>query len=82
MDISWALIIIYLNYLKLLNLRNHSISQSINRGLGEDIEESIFGKQSYVGGISSEVLEKQKSESFGYRGFLVLEAELYSYLIH
>ena len=34
MDISWVLIIKYPNCFSLLNLRNHSISQSINRGLG------------------------------------------------
>ena len=77
MDISWALIINYPNY---LNLRNHSISQSINRGLGEGINQSIFGERSYAGGISSKVLEQQNSESFGCRGVLVSEARLYSYL--
>ena len=40
MEISWALIINHPNYLNLLNLLNHSISQSINRGLGEDINQS------------------------------------------
>ena len=35
MEISWALIINH------LNLRNYSISQSINRGLGEGINQSI-----------------------------------------
>ena len=40
MEISWALIINYPNCFNLLNLRNHSISQSINRGLGEGINES------------------------------------------
>ena len=41
-----------------------------------------YGEKSYAGGISSEVLEQQNSESFGCRGVLVLEAGLYSYLIH
>ena len=40
MEISWALIINYIHYINLLNLRNHSISQSINRGLGEGINQS------------------------------------------
>ena len=40
MDTSWALIINYPNYFNLLNLRNHSISQSINRGLGVGINQS------------------------------------------
>ena len=57
MEISWALIINYPNNLNLLNLRNHSISQGINRILGEGIDESRFGEKSYAGGISSEVLE-------------------------
>ena len=58
MEISWALIINHLNCLNLLNLRNYSISQSINRGLGEGINKINFGEQSYVGGISLEVLEQ------------------------
>ena len=45
MDISWALIINYPNHLNLLNLRNYSISQSINRGLGEGIRESILERK-------------------------------------
>ena len=57
MEISWTLIINYSNYLNLLNLWNHSISQSINRGLGEGINQLKFGEQSYAGGISSEVLK-------------------------
>ena len=40
MEISWALIIKYPNCFNHPNLRNHSISQSINRGLGEGIKES------------------------------------------
>ena len=40
MDIIWALIINYPNHLNLLNLQNHSISQIINRGLGEGINQS------------------------------------------
>ena len=42
MDIFWALIINYINCLNLLNLQNFSISQSINRGIGEGIKESIL----------------------------------------
>ena len=42
MEISWALIINYPNHLNLLNLQNYSISQSINRGLGEGINQSIL----------------------------------------
>ena len=42
MEISWPLIINYPNYLNLLNLRNYSISQSINRGLGEGINQSYL----------------------------------------
>ena len=41
-----------------------------------------MGEQIYVGGISSEVLEQQNSESFGCRGVLVLDVGLYTYLIH
>ena len=40
MEISWVLIINYPNCFNLLNLQNHSISQSINRGLGEGINQS------------------------------------------
>ena len=42
MEISWDLIINYPNYLNLLNLRNHYISQSINRGLAVETNESIL----------------------------------------
>ena len=42
MDISWALIINHPNY---LNLRNHSISQSINRGLGVGANESLLERK-------------------------------------
>ena len=52
MEISLSLII---NHLNCLNLRNCSISQSINRGLGEGIKGNNFGEQSYAGGIYSEV---------------------------
>ena len=45
MEISWALIINYPNYFNLLNLRNHSISESINRGLGEGIKESSLERK-------------------------------------
>ena len=45
MDISWALIINYPNYFNLLNLRNYSISQSINIGLGEGINQSSLDRK-------------------------------------
>ena len=45
MEISWVLIINYPNYFNLLNLQNHSISQSINRGLGEGINQSILERK-------------------------------------
>ena len=57
MQISWALI---LNHLNCLNLRNCSISQSINRGLGEGINRMNLGEQSYAGGISSKVFGAEK----------------------
>ena len=57
MEISWALIINHLNCLNLLNLWNHSIPQSINRGLRESIKGTNFGEQIYASGISSEVLQ-------------------------
>ena len=41
MEICWALIINYLNYLN-LNIQNRPISQSINRGLGEGIKQSCL----------------------------------------
>ena len=40
MEISWALIINYPNCFNHPNLRNHFISQSINKGLGEGINKS------------------------------------------
>ena len=55
MHISLSLIINYLNCLKLRNLQNCSISQSINRGIGEHINRMNLGEKSYAGGISSEV---------------------------
>ena len=82
MEISWALIMNYPNCFNLLNLRNHSISQIINRGLREGINRIHFGKQSYAGGISSEFLEQHNSESFGCRGVLVSGVGLYTDLIH
>ena len=82
MDISWVLIINYPNCFNHPNLRNHSISQSINRGLREGINKINIREKSYAGGISLEVLEQQNSESFGCRGVLVSEVGLYSYLIH
>ena len=45
MDISWALIINYLNCLNLLNLQNCSISQSINKGVGEGINQSYLERK-------------------------------------
>ena len=42
MEISWALTINYPNCFNHPNLRNHSISQSINRGLEEGINQSIL----------------------------------------
>ena len=57
MEISLSLIINHLSCVNLLNLQNYSISQSINRGLGEGINGMNFGEQSYVGGLSLEVLE-------------------------
>ena len=58
MEICWALIINYLNCLNLLNLRSYSISQSINRGPGEGINQSRLEEKIYDGSISSEVLEQ------------------------
>ena len=55
MEISWALNINHLNCLNLLNLRNCSIFQSINKGLGEGIKRRNPGEKSYVGGIFLEV---------------------------
>ena len=82
MDIIWGLIINHVNCLNLLNLRNCSISKSINRGLVEGINKINIREKSYAGGTSSEVLEQQNSESFGCRGFLVSGVGLYTYLIH
>ena len=79
MEISWALNINHLNF---LNLRNCSIFQSINRGLGEGFKEMNIGEKSYVGGIYLEVLEQQNSKFFGCRGVLVSGVGLYTYLIH
>ena len=55
MNIIWALIINHLICLNLLNLQNYSISQSINRGLGEGINRINLEEKIYAGGISSEV---------------------------
>ena len=55
MEISWALNINHLNCLNLLYLRNCSIFQNINRGLGEGINRRNIGEKSYVAGIYSEV---------------------------
>ena len=81
-EISWALILNYPNFFNHLSLQNHSISQSINRGLVEGINKINIREKSYAGGTSSEVLEQQNLESFGCIGFLVSEVGLYYYLIH
>ena len=75
MEISWALIINHHNHLNLLNLRNYSISQSINRGLGVGTKESILERKVmlvvYLHNLGAVELR-----------VLVLEVGLYSYLIH
>ena len=81
MDISWALIINYPNCFNLLNLRNHYISQSINRGIGEGINQSILESKVML------VVYLQKSWSSRTQSPLVAEESLsqalgYSYLIH
>ena len=70
MDISWALIINYPNYLNLLNLRNHSIFQSINRGLGEGINQSSLERKVML------VVYLQKSWSSRAQSPLVVEDSL------
>ena len=70
MEISWALNINYPNHLNLLNLRNHSISQSINRGLGEGIRESILESKVML------VVYLQKSWSSRTQSPLVAEESL------
>ena len=71
MDICWALIINYLNCLNLLNLKNHPISQSINKGLGEGINQSYLESKVMVVVSIQKSLEQQNSKSFGCRGVLV-----------
>ena len=61
MEICWALIINYLNCLNLLNLWNCSISQSINRGLGEDINQSILERKFMLVVYLQKSLEQKKS---------------------
>ena len=73
MEISWVLIINYpncFNLLNLLNLRNHSISQSINRGLGEGINQSILERKVML------VVYLQKSWSSRTQSPLVSEESL------
>ena len=70
MEISWALIIKYLNYLNILNLLNYSISQSINRGLGEGINQSILERKFML------VVYLQKSWSSRTQSPLVAEESL------
>ena len=71
MEICWALIINYLNCLNLLNLWNCYISQSINRGLREGIN------QSYLESKVKLVVYLQKSLEHQNSGI-----GLYTYLIH
>ena len=82
MEIIWVLIINYPNYFKLLNLRNHSISQSINRGLGEGINQWILERKFMLVVYLQNYLEQKKLESFGCRGVLLSSIGLYTYLIH
>ena len=74
MDISWALIINYPNHLKLLNLRNHSISKIINRRLGEGINQSILERKVML------VVYLQKSWSSRTHNPLVAEESLFQAL--
>ena len=82
MEISWALIINYPNCSNLLNLRNHSNSQSINRGLWEGINQSYLDSKVMLVVNIQKYFEQQNLESFGCRGFLVLGIGLYTYPIH
>ena len=70
MEISWALIINYPNCFNLLNLRNHSISQSINRGLREGINQSSLERKVTL------VVYLQKSWSSKTQSILVVEESL------
>ena len=70
MEISWALIINYPNYFNLLNLRNHSISQSINRGLGEGINQSSLESKVML------VVYLQKSSSSRTQSPFIVEESL------
>ena len=70
MEISWALMINYPNCFHLLNLRNHSISQSINRVLGEGINQSRLESNVML------VVYLQKSWSSRTQSPLVVEESL------
>ena len=82
MEISWALIINHINCLNLLNLQNCSIFLSINKGLGEGINQSYLESKVMLVVYLQKSLEQQDSESCGCRGVLVLGVGLYIYLIH
>ena len=82
MEICWALIINYLNCINLLNLWNHPITQSINRGLGEGINQSYLESKVMLVVYLQKCLEQQNSESFGCIGVLDSVIGLYTYLIH
>ena len=71
MEISWALISNYPNH---LNLRNYSISQSINRGLGEGINQSSLERKVML------VVYLQKSWSSITQSPLVVEESLFQAL--
>ena len=70
MEVSWALIINHPNFLNLLNLWNYSISQSINRGLGEGINQSSLENKVML------VVYLQKSWSSRTQSPLVVEDSL------
>ena len=82
MDICWVLIINYLNCLNLLNLWNYYISQSINRGLREGINQSYLESKVMQVVYLQKYLEQQNLESFGCRGVLLSGVGLYTFLIH
>ena len=81
-EISWALIFNHPNCFNHPSLRNYSICQSINRGLGVGNNQSILESKVMLVVYLQKFLEQQNSESFGCRGVLVSEARMYSYLIH
>ena len=72
MEIIWVLIIDYPNCFNFLNLRNHSISQSINIGLGEGINQSSLE--------SKVILVVYLQKSWSSRTPLVAEESLYQKL--